>query len=194
MRNPFTQHELGYFITDTVVSEAMGFSTPIFRFHHILVCVIIFRSFNTRVGLSEQMTGLLMTESSNPFMLMRLVLLARGNKGVAVSICDAIFPSLWILNRHMFGYWWATKMASCREGDTILYVLATSVLVASMVWTMMILYKVAQRMCELFPRVAVFKSALGYIARINAERRMLVWASIIYSVSLLVPQAIARYL
>ena len=139
------------------------------------------------------MTGLLMTESSNPFMLMRLVLLARGNKGIAVSICDSIFPGLWIFNRHIFGYWWAANMASCKEGDTILYILATSVLVASMVWTMMILRKVAQRLCELSPKSTVFKKVYDLIIKINEDTKVLVCASIVYSVTLLVPQAIARY-
>ena len=115
-------------------------------------------------------------------------------KGLALSICDFLFPTIWILFRHVYSYDWAFTMASCKNGDFGVYIFSTCLVFASMEWTTMIMVVVSKKFTVMFPTGEIWKKLEAGVHALRGNLKLRLKFHALYALTVLIPQGVARYL
>ena len=138
---------IGYFIADTIIMEILHINDNIFRAHHILSLIILPLGIKSRFGQTELWFGGMLTELSNPFMLLRVILIRKGiNKGKVFLISQYGFAVMWFFCRIIIGIPTAILNFSCKAGPDLIYVLIGLFGFMSSFWTVKILFMLGREL------------------------------------------------
>ena len=138
---------IGYFIADTIILEILHINDNIFRAHHILSLIILPLGIKSKFGQTELWFGGMLTELSNPFMLLRVILIRKGiTKGKVFYIAQYGFAALWFFCRIIIGIPTAILNFSCKDGPDLIYVLIGLFGFMSSFWTVKILFMLGREL------------------------------------------------
>lgn len=107
---------MGYFIFDSIYAEYYKLHDGAMRFHHVFALIALFTMYFSSIGGSasvgkQYIVGLWLTEISNPCVLKRHILRAKGEEeSFTYNLYESLFVFLFIAGRILCGTWYLYKV------------------------------------------------------------------------------------
>ncbi|OMJ78559.1 hypothetical protein SteCoe_21581 [Stentor coeruleus] len=138
-------NSLGYFIFDSIYAEYYKLHDGAMRFHHVFALIALFTMYFSSIGGSASVVGLWLTEISNPCVLKRHILRAKGEEeSFTYNLYENLFIFLFIAGRILCGTWYLYKVWKS-EINWMYKLMSSSVYSVTWFWIFVIITKALKK-------------------------------------------------